>query len=172
MTTDVVTVTPETSLKEVAQLLVANRIAGVPVCDVDGEVVGVVSEADVLWKELGLPETAGGFLDRILESAYGNTERASALTAAEAMTSPAITIAPDSAVARAAELMIEHRVNRLPVVAGGRLVGIVARADLVRAFTRSDEEIERAEPVERSVETPEGERTAIDALVRAFRPEA
>jgi CBS domain-containing protein len=59
------------------------------------------------------------------------------------MTSPAVTVGPDATVARAAELMIEHRVNRLPVVDHGRLVGIVARADLVRAFSRSDAEIER-----------------------------
>jgi predicted transcriptional regulator len=82
-------------------------------------------------------------VDRVLELAYEAEERAAATTAGEAMTAPAITVRPDAAVALAAELMIEHRVNRLPVVADGRLVGIVARADLVRAFNRTDEEIER-----------------------------
>jgi CBS domain-containing protein len=143
MSPEVVTVAPETSLKDVAELLVRHRIAGVPVCDADGRVIGVVSEADVLWKELGLRAGPRSILDRILELAYEEEERAAATTAGEAMTSPAITVTPGAAVARAAELMIEHRVNRLPVVADGRLVGIVARADLVRAFIRSDEEIER-----------------------------
>jgi CBS domain-containing protein len=143
MTTEVVTVAPETSLKDVGALLVGHKIAGVPVCDADGHVLGVVSEADILWKELGLHEHPGGLVDRILENAYGNAERASAVTAAEAMTAPAITVEQDATVAAAAELMVEHRVNRLPVVDGGQLVGIVARADLVRAFTRSDDEVER-----------------------------
>jgi CBS domain-containing protein len=106
-------------------------------------VVGVVSEADILWKELGLRAGPRSIVDRILELAYEAEARAAATTAGEAMTAPAITVRPDAAVALAAELMIEHRVNRLPVVADGRLVGIVARADLVRAFNRTDEEIER-----------------------------
>jgi CBS domain-containing protein len=134
MTTEVVTVSPETTLKEVAALLAGHRIAGVPVCDADGVVLGVVS---------GLRASTGGLADRILESAYGNGARIAAITAGEAMSAPAITVAPDAPVALAAELMIEHRINRLPVVVAGAVVGIVARADLVRAFTRGDEEIER-----------------------------
>jgi CBS domain-containing protein len=143
MTRDVVTVAPETSLKEVAALLAEHRISGVPVCDPDGRVVGVVTEADILWKELGLPPAKGGLLSWLLESSDSVRERAAARTARDAMTAPAITIGPTATVAEAARTMIDERVNRLPVVADDRLVGIVARADLVRAFTRSDEEIER-----------------------------
>lgn len=142
MTRKVVTVTPEMSLKDVATLLAKHRISGVPVCDADGHVVGVVSEADILWKELGL-RAGHGLLERIFDSAYGEDVRIAASTAGEAMTSPAITVPPEASVVRAAELMIENGINRLPVVSEGRLVGIVARADLVRAFKRSDEEIER-----------------------------
>jgi CBS domain-containing protein len=142
MSRKVVTVTPETSMKEVAALLAEHRISGVPVCDAEGHVVGVVSEADILWKELGLGP-GHGLLERIFDSAYGNDERISASTAGEAMTSPAITVPPEASVVRAAELMIENGINRLPVVSEGELVGIVARSDLVRAFKRSDEEIER-----------------------------
>ncbi len=143
MSREVVTVAPKTSLKEVAALLAKHRISGVPVCDADGQVVGVVSEADILWKELGLRAGSGGLLKRILDSAYGTERRVAASTAGEAMTSPAITVPPEASVVRAAELMIEHEINRLPVESEGQLVGIVARADLVRAFKRSDEEIER-----------------------------
>jgi len=143
MTREVVTVTPETTLKEVASLLAKHRISGVPVCDADGQVVGVVTEADILWKELGLRPGQGSLLERILDSAYGGDARITAVTAGDAMTSPAITVRPASTVARAAELMIDNGINRLPVVLDDRLVGIVARADLVRAFRRSDEEIER-----------------------------
>jgi CBS domain-containing protein len=143
MTRDVITVTPRTLLKEVAELLAGLRIAGVPVCDAEGNILGVVSEADILWKELGLRPGGGGMLDRVLESAYGQGKRLAAVTAGEAMTSPAITIEPAASVTRAAELMTELNINRLPVVKDDKLVGIIARADLVRAFTRPDLNIER-----------------------------
>lgn len=117
MTTDVVTVTPDTPIKRVAQLLTRHRISGVPVRTGDGTVVGVVSEADILRGEPG------------------------ARTAGEAMTSPALTVAPSASVNEAARLMTARGINRLPVLRDGRLVGIVSRADLVRAFHRSDDEI-------------------------------
>jgi len=140
MNRDVVTVSPTTPLKEVASLLARRRISGVPVCDAGG-VVGVVSEADILWKELGVSEGGGGWVEGILESAYGDKGRVAAGSAGEAMTAPAIVVAPQATIPEAAKLMIECRVNRLPVVEDGKLVGIVARSDLVRAFTRTDEEI-------------------------------
>jgi len=142
MTTNVITVTPETSLKDVAGLLVEHAIAGVPVCDADGTVVGVVSESDILWKELREVPEGRGLLGRLIENAYGDDKRTQATTAGEAMTSPAVTVESDAPVARAARLMIGCAINRLPVVDGGRLVGIVARSDLVRAYRRSDAEIE------------------------------
>jgi CBS domain-containing protein len=142
MSRDVVTVTPQTTLKQVAELLAVHRIAGVPVCDADGHVLGVVSEADILWKELGASPGGGGMLDRALELAYGQGKRLAAITACEAMTSPATTIAPAASIACAAELMTQLKINRLPVVEDDKLVGIIARADLVRAFARRDEEIE------------------------------
>lgn len=143
MTKDVVTVSPETTLKEVANLLDERRISGVPVCDEAGNVVGIVSESDILWKELRTLPEARGLIDRLLDSAYGDDKRARAKTAGEAMTSPAVTISPDVSVARAAQFMLECMVNRLPVVSGGRLVGILTRSDVVHAFRRSDDEIER-----------------------------
>lgn len=143
MSRDVVTVAPDTPLKTVAELLVAHRIAGVPVCNSDGRVVGVVSEADILWKELGVGPERAGIVDRVLESAYGQSTRLTAVTAGEAMTTPAVTITPQASIGWAAELMTDLRINRLPVVEEDKLVGIIARADLVRAFSRPDEELER-----------------------------
>jgi CBS domain-containing protein len=142
MTRDVAVVSPATSLREVARLLGERRISGAPVCDATGRVVGVVSEADVLAKEEGLP------LDERSPLAWlvGDTRdrsKAAARSAGDAMTAPAITIEPRAQIAEAARTMIGRRVNRLPVVERGRLVGIVTRADLVRAFTRSDAQIER-----------------------------
>jgi CBS domain-containing protein len=142
MSTDVVAVAPDATLKEIAELLVEHGISGVPVCR-DGRVVGIVSESDILWKELrSLPE-ADGVVVRLVERAYGDAKRTNGVTAMQAMSFPALTVEPDAAVAHAARLMIERGVNRLPVVSDGLLVGIVTRADVVRAFRRSDDEIER-----------------------------
>ena len=143
MTKNVVTVAPETTLKDVAVLLANHKIAGVPVCDEARHVLGVVSEGDILWKELGLRAESPSLLERIFERAYGEDVRVGAVTAGEAMSAPAITVPPSATVAYAARVMVEHKINRLPVVDNGTLVGIVARSDLVRAFKRSDEEIER-----------------------------
>jgi CBS domain-containing protein len=140
MQRDVVTVGRDTSLKEVGALLVRHGISGVPVREQDGRIAGVVSEADILLKEQGYPELTG-FIGRLLDEAYGDTERFDARTAEDAMTSPAIVVSSHQSVAEAARLMTTKHVNRLPVVDGSRLVGIVTRADLVRAFERSDDEI-------------------------------
>lgn len=146
MTTTVLAVRRETPLKEVARLLVERRISGLPVIDDEGQVVGVVSEADLLVKEQGPDAVPCGTLDRLLgESGQARQLRAKAeaRTAGEAMTAPAITIDAAASVHRAAAQMIERRVNRLPVVDAGRLVEIVTRADLVRSFVRSDAQLEQ-----------------------------
>jgi CBS domain-containing protein len=120
MTTQVVTVSPDTSLKSVASVLAEYRVSGLPVVDTEGAVLGVISEADILLKEIG----------------------DEALTAGQAMTSPARTIGPERPVTEAAQRMLAEQVNRLPVVdEHGTLIGIVTRADLVRAFVRPDEAI-------------------------------
>jgi CBS domain-containing protein len=139
MTTDVITVDPETSLKEVATTLAERRISGLPVVDADGDVVGVISEADILFKEVG-EKGPQGVIAWLLEP--GGDAKLDARTAREAMTGPARTIGPERPLAEAAKRMLEEAVNRFPVVdADGRLVGIVTRADLVRAFVRSDQSI-------------------------------
>ena len=143
MQQDVVTAREDASLKDAAASLVEHGISGMPVCSTDGRVVGVVSEADILYKERGSNEPARGTLRRLLGPEDDGREKAHAHTVAEAMTAPAITVDPGVPAASAARLMLERGVNRLPVVApDGRLLGIVTRADLVRAFVRTDDEIE------------------------------
>jgi len=141
MSREVVTVGPTTPLKDVARLLSERKISGMPVCD-DGQVLGVVSEADIVWREQGFGPEKGRVLRWLVEQAGGDESRLAARTAGDAMSSPAVTIEPRASAARAARLMVERHVKRLPVVADGRLVGILSRGDLVRAFHRSDEEIE------------------------------
>jgi CBS domain-containing protein len=120
-----------------------------------GEVVGVLSEADILVKEGGERVTHTGVLGWLFETGASELEaKLAARTVGEAMTSPALTIGPDRQVHEAAARMIEDGVNRLPVVEDGKLLGIVSRADLVRAFTRTDAEIEeeiRTEIVKRTM---------------------
>jgi CBS domain-containing protein len=141
MTRKVKTVPPDATLKEVAAILTELRVSGLPVVE-SGRVVGVVSEADILLKERGPKPERHRLLGHVLADGDPLAAKLEARTAGEAMTSPAVTITPDRSVARAASLMIERAVNRLPVVDDdGAIVGIVTRADLVRAFVRSDEEI-------------------------------
>jgi CBS domain-containing protein len=128
MNRDVVTVPPDASLKDIAAALVDHRITGLPVCDSAGHVLGVVSAGDLLFKEQG---------------SDGTGNKAKARTAREAMSAPAVVIEPQRPVSAAARLMLERHVTRLPVVRQGRLVGIVTRTDLIRAFNRSDEDVKR-----------------------------
>jgi len=145
MTTDVVTVGSTTPLKRVAELLIARRISGVPVIDEAGVVVGVLSEADFVAREGGEPQERQqhGWLDRFAtdRDPRGDLEGLAARVAADLMSRPAITIGPDAQLREAAQIMAKRSVNRLPVVEDGRLVGIISRADVVRVFVRSDEEI-------------------------------
>jgi len=143
MTTDVVTVPPSTPLKQAAELLAGRRISGVPVVETDGRVTGVLSQADVLVQERAVPRPGPGLLALVFDPDAAWREKLGARTVAEAMTSPAICIGPSRPVHAAAERMLDDGVNRLPVVEDGRLVGIVTRADLVRAFVRPDDEIAR-----------------------------
>ena len=142
MTTEVVMVTSETPLKKAATLMLERGISGLPVVEED-EIVGVLSETDVLYKEHTRPDRQG-LGDWIMH--YGEDPPAAKLDArlvGDAMTSPAVTVPSGRSVADAATMMLDLSLNRLPVVDGHRLVGIVTRSDLVRAFTRTDDEIER-----------------------------
>jgi CBS domain-containing protein len=144
MSRSVISVHRGTPLKDVAGLLIDHRVSGVPVVDPDGAVLGVVSEADLLIKEQGAEAIRHRRLARFVgESRESRVQLAklAALTAGEAMTSPAVTIGSGSRISEAAALMTARKVNRLPVVDDGRLVGIVTRADLVRAYVRSDDEL-------------------------------
>ena len=143
MTRDVVTVGADMPLKDAATVISERAVSGVPVCDDEGNVVGVLSESDLLVKQSGARQR-GGVFSLLAESRDpGDLVKAHAHTAARAMTAPAVTISSGATVTEAARLMVERNVNRLPVVEEGQLVGIVTRADLVRLYTRSDEELAR-----------------------------
>jgi len=144
MTKDVIAVSGDTPYKQIAEILVERNISGVPVVDSEGHVLGVVSEADLLAKtEYAAAERQRRLLDR--PGTAQARRRASAGSARDLMTAPAITIDDRTSIVRAAKQMDHHHVKRLPVVDElGRLVGIVSRRDLVKVFLRSDDDI-RAE---------------------------
>jgi CBS domain-containing protein len=145
MSRDVITVRPETPLKEVARLLAEHAVSGLPVVSESNVVVGVVSESDFMIKERGRANIPRSPLRWLLGDTERELARVEATTAGEVMTTPPITIEGRFASVReAAIVMAGHNINRLPVTESGTLVGIITRGDLLRVYTRSDETIEAA----------------------------
>ncbi|MET9301857.1 MULTISPECIES: CBS domain-containing protein [Micromonospora] len=141
MTRDVATVTEETPYREVVDVLVRQRISGVPVVDSFRRVLGVISEADLLHKveRSGHPDERRVFEGRRRRTAR---EKAGALVARDLMTAPAVTTHERASLAATARLMDHEAVKRLPVLDDlGRLAGIVTRGDLLRVHLRTDAEI-------------------------------
>ncbi len=143
MTTDVVTVGVDTGYKEIVDVLTDRHISAAPVVDDEGRVVGVVSEADLLHKieYLGDDDERRVFISRRRRQARA---KAHGPVARDLMSTPAVTVRPDTPLVEAARRMDDERVKRLPVVDDrGRLVGIVSRSDLLRVYLRPDREIAR-----------------------------
>ncbi len=142
MSTQVVAVKRDATFKEMAATLRQYRVSGFPVIDDEGKVIGVVSEADLLAKEAlanGHSEIPGRIAGIVH---HREVAKAEGVTAGDLMTHPAVTVRPDDSAEHAARLMYSLQVKRLPVVdAGGCLVGIVSRADVLSVFDRPDEEI-------------------------------
>jgi len=155
MTTQVVAVRRGATFKEMVTTLRRFRVSAFPVIDDQQKVIGVVSEADLLAKEaLADPGVLAGLLH------HKEVQKAGGLTAGDLMTHPAVTVGPEDSVEHAARLMYGLRIKRLPVVnAGGLLVGLVTRTDLLAVYERSDEDI-REEVLDRVIlhEFPEGPR--------------
>ena len=135
MSSPVVCVPPDMGLKEVADLLVRDGISAVPVVE-GGELVGILSEADLVPLELAPdprahlipPADPPGHLPKL---------------AAEAMTREVVALPEDADLAEAGRLLLERRIKSIPVVRGRRVVGIVARRDLLAVLARSDQDIAR-----------------------------
>ncbi len=142
MTSPVVTIPATAPVKVVAEVLLSNRVSAVPVVDPHGSVVGMISEADLLVKELAMGS------DTHLAWFEGSHERdvrrrRDAETAEQLMTVPVVTVHPETPLRQAAKTMLEKRIKRLPVVSAGWLVGIVSRADLMRVYLLPDEDLRR-----------------------------
>ncbi len=136
MTTRVIWVREDAPFRDLAAALRRHRVSAFPVLGDDDKVIGIVSEADMLTKEAVDPGVISGILH------HRDAEKARGTTAGDLMTATVVAVAPDDAVSRAAQLMYSHKVKRLPVIdAGGHLVGIISRADVLAVFDRTDEDI-------------------------------
>ena len=127
MTTEVITVSPETGIRDAARLMFRNRVSGLPVVSPAGTLIGIITEADFLRLEVERQE--GG--SELGENVGG------------VMSSGVVTTDPDTSIYEAAKIMTFQDIKRLPVVDEEQhLLGIISRADIVSIFTRPDDIIE------------------------------
>jgi CBS domain-containing protein len=137
MTPDVVTVAPNTPVMGVARLLAERHISAVPVTDVDRKVLGIVSESDLLRQVAGREDETPGFFKSLFADPARMAEqyvKAHGRTAKDIMTTQIVTVSEDTPVGEIAELLEKVNIRRVVVLRDGRLVGIVSRADLLRAL--------------------------------------
>ncbi len=113
MTRKIYTISPEASVQEVAQLLSRERISGAPVVDKDGKLLGIVTQANIIW----------------------NVDR-DGLRVADIMNPEIIAVDEKTPVGEIAMLMSKHNIKRVPVMCNGKMVGIISRADLVQAVAQ------------------------------------
>jgi len=140
MTRDVVSVTSDTPVRKIASLLIEHGISAVPVTDAGGRPLGIVSQGDLIrpdraarenWRQSWLEILADGEPLAPELIAWLDTQNH---VASAVMSAPAITVGEETSLAEIARLLTTHRIKRVPVVHDGRVVGIVSRADLVRAL--------------------------------------
>lgn len=136
MTTPVISVLPETTVHEIAKLLLKHGISAVPVLDPDGKLLGVVSEGDLLRRtETGTERRASWWLDLI-----GNTDKvhdyivSHGTRAEDVMTREIVSVDETATLAAVATLLEKHRIKRVPVLREGKVIGIVSRANLLQGL--------------------------------------
>jgi CBS domain-containing protein len=179
MTTPVITVTPDTTIAEAARLMLEHRISGLPVVNVTGKVLGIVTEGDLLRRaETGTERRRSRWLEFLTSPGRlaEDYAQAHARKVGEVMSPVVVSVAPAAPLAEAVELMESRNIKRVPVIEEGRLVGIVSRANLVRALLHnlskpagqaagvSDDEI-RERILAEIAEQPWGPRASVDVRV-------
>lgn len=140
MATGVVRVRPETPVARVAELLRERGVAAVPVVDEEDHLLGIVSGMDLTLADRQPRRGPAALLESMARHPSGAKRGG---TAADRMSSPVVSVTPDVSLRTAARLLQVHGIHHLPVVTGGRLVGMVTRRDLLAAFLRGDEQIRR-----------------------------
>lgn len=140
MTREVITVTKETTVRDLAELFITKRIGSLPVVDEAGNVIGIVTESDLVeqGKNVHLP-TVITLFDWVIyleteKSLERELKKMGARTVGDIFQQELISIAPDAAISTAADLMSNRHVNSLPVLENGKLIGIVSRIDIIRTL--------------------------------------
>ena len=139
MVSRVVTVHADSSVKTIAETLLENRISAVPVIDVSGTPIGIVSEGDLIRRaETGTERRRSWWLEWLVgpETLAREFVKSHARKASDVMSRPVISVAPQTPLDVVAALLEKHRIKRVPVLKDGKLVGIVSRANLVQALAR------------------------------------
>ncbi|MAL80451.1 MAG: hypothetical protein CMN55_15320 [Sneathiella sp.] len=137
MTTTVAVVQPDTSIQEIAKLLLERRISAVPVVDANGQILGIVSEGDLMRRsETGTDRHPSWWLSLVAspEERAINYIKSHGGHARDIMTSDLFSIGPDAPLEEVAKTLEKHRIKRLPVLRNDRLIGIVSRADLLQGL--------------------------------------
>ena len=135
MTRKVVCIKPLASLLEAAQVMIDNQISGIPVVDPEEKMVGIITESDFLRSSQKRDARSRWFeviLDPLLSDNYADSHRRKV---EEVMSTNLATVTEDTPIEKVVNLMNQRHVKRVPVMRDGRLVGIIARADLIRALT-------------------------------------
>ena len=163
MTTRVVTVSPDAPVREIAELLRDNRVSAVPVVDVDGAPLGIVSEGDLLRRpELGTLRRPSWWLDLLAEPREKALDyiKSHGGNAKDVMTRQLVTVLEDASLEEVADTLETHRIKRVLVLRDGRLIGVVSRADLLHGLVARQSAPEASDDdrsLARSVESELGE---------------
>jgi CBS domain-containing protein len=142
MTTEVLTVSPETSISELSKVLENRKISGLPVVDKAGRLRGVITQSDLVERarDLELPPAINildfHFYLQIPSHMIHKVEKMLGTTVGDCMSPDPVTVAPDTPVAKIAALMDKQKVHTIPVLEGGKIVGVIGKMDLVRAMAR------------------------------------
>lgn len=143
MTSDVVTVPPETPVIAVARLLAERGISAVPVLESDGTLLGIVTEADLIRRLAGAEDKPAGWFRTLFSDPAAQADRYArthGIKACDVMTEDVVTVEEATSACRIARLMEEKGIRRVLVVQDGRMRGIVSRADLLRALVAAPRE--------------------------------
>jgi CBS domain-containing protein len=146
MVSDVITVKPDATVQEAAQLMLANRISGLPVVDDSAKLVGIISEGDLLrrapegtWPKAWGPPPRRGWAKLLMAPDELDTEYVAKhdRKVGDIMTRDIVSAGLKTSIPDVAALMVHHRIKRVPIIQDGRVVGIVSRANIVEALSGS-----------------------------------
>jgi CBS domain-containing protein len=139
MSRNTISVLPETMVADAARMMLANRVSGLPVLDESGRLVGIVTEGDLLRRaELGTDGKPAGWLRSVLlpSSVAADYVTTHCRHVSGAMTHNPVFVTPATELTEVADLMLRKHIKRLPVLENGKLVGVIARIDLLRVLAR------------------------------------